>query len=323
MSKKKKGAIITLVVVVICLLGVLAFAVGKKMTTKNNSQTAPRVVNEVQPKKSEVQKKSANGASNGLENNLDDTDYYVLATIKGFNMNPPHVQISLNSLNQDAQKWTVQGDCFRLGQQNDGKMGVIPNGNGAGYEFISIDKDSVTVAHMGGGKDDADNHWISQTFSKKELVNEYLKSTNDVNLLKQTVSSLNKNNDTYKASVAQQKSEENVDTTNLTTEQLENWVFRSVMQDLNNEPGQTLKLTPNDQDAFDYMISTDDDGCVEVNVKQNPNSAYFKKSKMDPTSTYSFGIYRVNGKGELQKMNDTRTKWKTVSNTFADPVENQ
>lgn len=319
MSKKKKGAMIILVVVMICLLGVLAFSVGKKMTTKNNSQTAPRVVNKVQSKKSEAQKKSASSAPNGLENNLDDTDYYVLATIKGFNMNPPHVQMSLNSLNQDAQKWTVQGNCFRLGQQNDGKMGVIPNGNGAGYEFISIDKDSVTVAHMGGGN----NHWINQTFSKKELVNEYLKSNNDVNLLKQTVASLNKNNDAYKASVAQQKSEENVDTKNLTAEQLENWVFRSVMQNLNNEPGQTLKLTPNDQDAFDYMISTDDDGCVEVNVKQNPNSAYFKKSKMDPRSTYSFGIYRVNAKGELQEMNDTRTKWKTVSKTFADPAENQ
>lgn len=67
MSKKKKGAMIILVVVMICLLGVLAFSVGKKMTTKNNSQTAPRVVNKVQSKKSEAQKKSASSASNGLE----------------------------------------------------------------------------------------------------------------------------------------------------------------------------------------------------------------------------------------------------------------
>ena len=51
MSKKKKGAMIILVVVMICLLGVLAFSVGKKMTTKNNSQTAPKVVNKVQSKK--------------------------------------------------------------------------------------------------------------------------------------------------------------------------------------------------------------------------------------------------------------------------------
>ncbi|WP_283599499.1 hypothetical protein [Ligilactobacillus aviarius] len=274
MSKKKKGAMIILVVVMICLLGVLAFSVGKKMTTKNNSQTAPKVVNKVQSKKSEAQKKSASSASNGLENNLDDTDYYVLATIKGFNMNPPHVRMSLNSLNQDAQKWTVQGDCFRLGQQNDGKMGVIPNGNGAGYEFISIDKDSVTVAHMGGGKDDADNHWISQTFSKKELVTEYLKSNNDVNLLKQTVASLNRNNDAYKASVAQQKSEENVDTKNLTESQFKKWVAAAY-------------------NGNDYHMEFDDQNQYpEIHVYRDNGTG---NAVIDVT-------YRVNGDGKLQKV---------------------
>lgn len=320
MSKKKKSIIITLIVIIICLIGFLAFAVGSKISDKNDHHPDVKIESKAQTKSKKLTNSS--NSSNSLADKLDDNDYYVLATIKEINTNSPDFRIDLKTLNQDAQKWTIQGDCFRLGQQNDGKMGIIPNGNGAGDEFISIDKNNVTVAHMGGGKDNASDHWMNQTFSKKDLVNEYIKSENDVNLLKQTVTNLSKNNDAYNSSVAQEKSEESVDTKNLTTDQVENWVFRSVRQEMNSQSDQSHQLTPNDQHAFDYQISTDDKGRLEINVKQNPNSDYFKKSQMDPNSTYSFGIYRINGKGELQEMNNDRTKWETVSTSFADPSGN-
>lgn len=158
MSKKKKSIIITLIVIIICLIGFLAFAVGSKISDKNDHHPDVKIESKAQTKSKKLTNSS--NSSNSLADKLDDNDYYVLATIKKINTNSPDFRIDLKTLNQDAQKWTIQGDCFRLGQQNDGKMGVIPNGNGAGDEFIFIDKNNVTVAHMGGGKDNASDHWI-------------------------------------------------------------------------------------------------------------------------------------------------------------------
>lgn len=288
MNKKKNIVIAILLIIVICLLGFLAFVIGNKIGDKSNDNSVAITKNRTVKSSKDVANHFT--SSDKLKNKLDDNDYYVLATIKEINTNSPHFRLDLKTLNQDAQHWTLKGDCFRLGRQNDGKMGIIPNGNGAGDEFISIDKNNVTVAHMGGGKDNASDYWMNQTFRKKDLVNEFIKSDDDVTLLKQTVVSLRKNNQTFNDSVSQE-SKESVDTKNLTESQFKKWVEKAY-------------------NGTDYLMEFDDQNQYpEIHVYHDNGVG---NAVIDVT-------YRVNGDGNLQKVigfnaqPDNNNDWQDVN----------
>lgn len=110
-----------------------------------------------------------------------------------------------------------------------------------------------------------------------------------------------------------------VNTKNLTTQQVNKWVYANIMADWNKNNTDEPPLTPADQDAFIFNQSTDDQGCVEIQVQENHQSAFMKSIHADPESTPTIGWYRINAQGYLQQGTPGSDNWNTVAQNYQEP----
>lgn len=83
-----------------------------------------------------------------------------------------------------------------------------------------------------------------------------------------------------------------VDTRHLSADQVNKWVY----QDMITEQYTTGNKPP--MDAFTYGQDLDDDNCVEITVRQNPDNAWMKQN--GGTSSQVIAVYRINQQGQLQ-----------------------
>lgn len=110
-----------------------------------------------------------------------------------------------------------------------------------------------------------------------------------------------------------------VNTKNLTTQQVNKWVYANIMADWNKNNTDEPPLTPADQDAFIFGQSTDDQGCVEIQVQENHQSAFMKSIHADPESTPTIGWYRINAQGYLQQGAPGSDNWNTIAQSYQEP----
>ena len=110
-----------------------------------------------------------------------------------------------------------------------------------------------------------------------------------------------------------------VNTKNLTTQQVNKWVYANIMADWNKNNTDEPPLTPADQDAFIFGQSTDDHGCVEIQVQENHQSAFMKSIHADPESTPTIGWYRINAQGYLQQGAPGSDNWNTIAQNYQEP----
>lgn len=111
----------------------------------------------------------------------------------------------------------------------------------------------------------------------------------------------------------------NVDTKNLTTQQVNKWVYANIMTNWNKDNRKELALTADDQNAFIFSQSTDSQGCVEIQVQENHQSAFMKNIGADPDSTPTVGWYRINAQGYLQKGDGGPNNWQTIAQNYQEP----
>lgn len=133
------------------------------------------------------------------------------------------------------------------------------------------------------------------------------------------ISSLSQSTVTHSASHASIRTMPNVDTKNLTTQQVNKWVYANIMTDWNKNNSDEPPLTATDQNAFIFNQSTDDQGCVEIQVQENHQSAFMKSIHADPESTPTIGWYRINAEGYLQEGNPGSNNWKTIAQSYQEP----
>lgn len=110
-----------------------------------------------------------------------------------------------------------------------------------------------------------------------------------------------------------------VNTKNLTTHQVNRWVYANIMADWNKNNTDEPPLTPADQDAFIFNQSTDDQGCVEIQVQENHQSAFMKSIHAYPESTPTIGWYRINAQGYLQEGTPGSDNWNTIAQNYQEP----
>ena len=110
-----------------------------------------------------------------------------------------------------------------------------------------------------------------------------------------------------------------VNTKNLTTQQVNKWVYANIMADWNKNNTDKPPLTPADQDAFIFNQSTDDQGCVEIQVQEDHQSAFMKSIHAYPESTPTIGWYRINAQGYLQEGTPGSDNWNTIAQNYQEP----
>ena len=110
-----------------------------------------------------------------------------------------------------------------------------------------------------------------------------------------------------------------VNTKNLTIQQVNKWVYANIMADWNKNNTDEPPLTPADQDAFIFNQSTDDQGCVEIQVQENHQSAFMKSIHAYPESTPTIGWYRINAQGYLQQGTPGSDNWNTIAQNYQEP----
>lgn len=107
----------------------------------------------------------------------------------------------------------------------------------------------------------------------------------------------------------------NVNTKDLTTQQVNKWVYANIMINWNKNNTNEPPLTSNDQNAFIFNQRMDDQGCVEIRVQENRQSAFMKNINVIPT----INQYRVNAQGYLQQRADESDNWKTIAQNYQEP----
>ena len=93
-----------------------------------------------------------------------------------------------------------------------------------------------------------------------------------------------------------------VNTKNLTTQQVNKWVYANIMADWNKNNTDEPPLTPADQDAFIFNQST-----------------FMKSIHAYPESTPTIGWYRINAQGYLQQGTPGSDNWNTIAQNYQEP----
>lgn len=156
----------------------------------------------------------------------------------------------------------------------------------------------------------------SAKLSKIEKKNSSIVKRTSVTMLSIS-SSLGTNINSGSQTVIQTMSD--VNTRNLTTQQVNKWVYANIMSDWNKNNTDEPPLTPEDQDAFIFDQSTDNQGCVEIQVQENHQSAFMKSINAYPESTPTIGWYRINAQGYLQQRTPGNDNWNTIAQNYQEP----
>lgn len=158
----------------------------------------------------------------------------------------------------------------------------IVQGSYSSQEDITVNDNTITCILHSGATDT-----VEKSFNSNEINTKY---ENYSTKLKELIT-LGKSN-------SQKDSSDNVDTKNLTEEQVKTWMKNYLIQYENMD----LDMVNN---RVIVELSTDDDGYLIVNPRSTGGQAIS-----------SMGWYRINQEGALQKQNMSDNSWQTVSTTY-------
>ena len=104
-------------------------------------------------------------------------------------------------------------------------------------------------------------------------------------------------------------SDSQVDTKNLTTQQVEDWVIANYLE--NRKDSRFTK-----KDFTIESWKSDTDGLVYATIKENHQSDAMKQAGADSNTSPTVAHYRINANGELEKSSDGLNSWTVVSRTY-------
>jgi len=118
----------------------------------------------------------------------------------------------------------------------------------------------------------------------------------------------------YSADYANQSSQSsannsNVDTKNLTEDQLIDWAW------LHYAPNVTSGFGRED---FLFMFNQEDDGTVSVDIRENHDSKHMRAAHMARSVAPRVATYRVNAKGELESYDVAHNSYKVVATQYGE-----
>ncbi|MGT2947837.1 hypothetical protein [Streptococcus devriesei] len=119
---------------------------------------------------------------------------------------------------------------------------------------------------------------------------------------------LTKGNASQNSSKATRKKDSQVDTKNLTTQQVEDWVIAHYLD--SNKDNRFTKA--------DFIIESwkaQTDGLVYAIVRENHDTDAMKEAGADPNVNPAVAHYRINANGELEKLSGA-DNWTVVSRTY-------
>ncbi|MGT2924241.1 hypothetical protein ACVR0O_03445 [Streptococcus caviae] len=121
---------------------------------------------------------------------------------------------------------------------------------------------------------------------------------------------LTKGASSQQRSESHKKEDPQVDTKNLTTQQVENWVIAHYLDSLNDN-----RFTKDDYTIESWKAETD--GLVYAIVRENHDTDAMKEAGADPNVSPAVARYRINAEGELEKSSDgAGNGWTVVSKTY-------
>lgn len=256
-----------------------------------------------------VSKSSTNSPNEVYGQKLNDNNFYVLAYAKLDNK-------SLDTLLAGSKEWKpLQDGPYSNSQANyafciqDGNGTCIDDNtdsNEGATKLVKISKNNVTISHLEGNSPDTPHYkykYKDITYSKKELIQQFIHSKEDINKLQQITKNMEKNESSATNDFQEQKTDDNstrsssyeVDTTKLNKQQVNNWVYKAL---ITTDYTGTNKPPMSDFIFAQYL--DDDSNDLEICVKTKANTPQ-NKNNNDKRIT----LYRINSAGVLQENDES------------------
>lgn len=117
--------------------------------------------------------------------------------------------------------------------------------------------------------------------------------------------------DSYKYTREKPVASSDVDTKNLTTQQVNDWAISTYLKD--HTQGQFTK-----NDYFIDSWKDTGDGLVYITIKENHSTDNMKEAGADPNTVPTVGRYRVSASGYLEESRDSGQSWEIASKVFTE-----
>ena len=318
---KKDKRILLAITGITLLLGGCGANQPKQKTNNHKEAKIENVKSTIQS--SMVSKTDSTNSSNDVAfgQKISNDEFYVMAYAK-------NEHLTLDKLLGGSKNWVFPSASMDdpsyafYKEDNYNCIGDSSGSNEGSTHLINVDNNNVTIAHLESTapkQDHAEFTYQNLTFSKQDLIKEFLTSKDQVNELAQITQNMKNNEnqatkdiaeDDNDSSSSSQSNNGNVDTKNLTTQQVNNWVYQAMLK---------TYYTGNDKppmDALDFEQDIDDSGCVEVLVHENHDSDWMKEHGAQPGVDPVIAIFRVDSQGNLQQEDRANETWSDTNVSY-------
>lgn len=212
-----------------------------------------------------------------------------------------------NELNSPSKQWTIQDDG--TGEMEAFPTRNLPDANAADScpTTYTAKGDNISIWESGTTRNVSKNDILSFVNGEYKLPNGQT-SDNSVAKVKEIANAIEiKPSAKNSSESSSQNSNGNVDTKNLTTQQVNNWVYQAMLK---------TYYTGNEKppmDALDFEQNTDDSGCVEILVRENHDSDWMKERGAMQGVNPTIATFRVDAQGNLQQNDYGDGGWKDTN----------
>ena len=271
---KKDKRILLAITGIALLLGGCGANQPKQKTDNHKEVKTENVKSAIQS--SMVSKTDSTNSSNGVAfgQKISNDEFYVMAYAK-------NEHLTLDKLLSGSKNWVFPsasmddpGYAFYK-EDNYNCIGDSSGSNEGATHLINVDNNNVTIAHLESTapkQDHAEFTYQNLTFSKQDLIKEFLTSKNQVNELAQITQNMKNNENQATKDIAKtdddsssssQSNNGNVDTKNLTTQQVCDWIKAYCHSDGSNIDVDPQEMgNPSDHDGYAVfeVWTKDEDG---------------------------------------------------------------
>ena len=318
---KKDKRILLAITGIALLLGGCGANQPKQKTNNHKEAKTENVKSTTQS--SMVSKTDSTNSSNDVAfgQKISNDEFYVMAYAK-------NEHLTLDKLLGGSKNWVFPSASMDdpsyafYKEDNYNCIGDSSGSNEGSTHLINVDNNNVTIAHLESTapkQDHAEFTYQNLTFSKQDLIKEFLTSKDQVNELAQITQNMKNNENQATKDIAKidddsssssQSNNGNVDTKDLTTQQVNNWVYQAMLKIYYSSDNDKPPM-----DAYVFEQTQDDSGCVEILVRENHDSDWMKKKcpDVDQDVTPTIATFRVDAQGNLQQNDYGDGGWKDTN----------
>lgn len=254
-----------------------------------------------------VQTNLTDASVNNINQKITNDEFYVLAYAE-------NEHLSLDKMFSGSKTWnfpsaSIDNPNYAFCNENGYRCIADSSGSNEGEtRLIRVNSQNVIIAHLESStpkQDHAEFTYHNLVFSKQALTKKFLTSKDKIDELSEIAKNMNKNSSQATqdlnrddSSSSSDHSQNEVDTKNLTAQQVNEWAYQAVLKicyDQNNDKPP--------MNSFDFEQSKDDSGCVEVMVHENHDSDWMKRHNAMSGVHPTIAIFRIDAQGNLQQNN--------------------